>query len=549
MPGSLVILWWGGDLRILAPDGRLIRPPSAAPGAGVAAVLQAAAGERAGAAGARIIYHPDTLDLHEVSCPRTSRSRLGRILSREFPALAAPGAVWSAEPIRRGTREYATVLYADRAGNLPRLVAGLARGGLRVEGAWPLQSLIEATPPCDGPEARFLSLVSLEGRALISCVGPSGDRSLRFFDGDGFSDGALAAAAAGLARFDEGSPPPGLMVVEEGPFAAALSDALRTPSLNRMPLARFLENARGLPAAGFSDFLGHGPFLSRLPGRRRLATLAALAFLAGAAGVELTARRERERALGRAELLREVRERERRSEEDRAEAETAFSTLAGALSRVEGPARPHHRFLEALARTTPSEIALRSVSVEGAAILIRGRADGSSRDPGGPAAQLSRELSAAGAEWRFNPPVFAEGGDFTLAGSFEGARSQLLNSDRESRSRDLSPLRHRLQEERDQLPDAGALDSLLRSSFSGWKAEFQPGAPEDGLERRICRMVLEHPRIDAWPGILEATRALCETPGLRIDSLVLEAGPEDGDAFARVEIVFEATLKHQKPET
>jgi hypothetical protein len=420
MPGSIVILWWGTDIRILTTDGKASRFALGKTEDPVPGILRIVEDARAAGQAARIIYHPDTLDAHEISCPNTSRSRLRKILSREYRALGAPDAVWSAEPIRKGPRGYATVLYIDNRSRLPRLLEGLAGGGVRVEGVWPLQSLIEVIPPCDAAEGSFLSLVAVGGQTLVSCVGPSGDRSVRFFDGDESADAAIAEMRAVLARFDEGATPRGLMVVEESPKAGALADAPGTQALTGMPPAAFLGHARLLPMRGFSDFLRRQPFFARPPALRRMGALAGLALAMGSAWFAWGVRQDQVRAQQQAASLRERHVELQQWIASRVAIGKKIGELTQALGSVQGPAQPHYEFLAALARATPKAIALQSVMIQDGAFAIKGRVYGEAGRSDNPLLRFRRDLAEPEEPWRLQaaPSGTADAG-FVLTGSFQ----------------------------------------------------------------------------------------------------------------------------------
>jgi len=421
MPGSAVILWWGADIRLLAGDGKMLRLAVAEADDPVPAILRLAGETCAPAQAVRVIYHPDTLDAHEVSCPNTSRSRLRKILLREFRALGAPDAVWSVEPIRRGTKGCATVLYLDQRSPLPRLLAGLAGGGWPVEGVWPLQSLVEATPPCAMARDGFLSLVVLGRRGLVSCVGPSGDRSLRFLEGPECVDGAIAELGSALARFEEGATPPGLMIVEDGGSSGALEHAPGARALTAMAAATFLSHARTLPAGGFSDFVGHRPFLARPPPLRPTQAAAGLALVLAALGLAWNARQDRARTRRQFATAREQQANLRQWVEDRAAAQARIDQLTLALSRIPGRAQPLCDFLAALDRATPTAIALQEVTIQGGALTVRGRIIDDA-GPSGALSRLWRVLAVPDAPWHLDDlPAGQVGADFTLRGSIAAA--------------------------------------------------------------------------------------------------------------------------------
>jgi len=560
MPESAVILWWGADIRILAGNGKTSRLTLEGAEDPVPAILRMAGESCVAAQPLRIIYHPETLDTHDISCPNTSRSRLRKILVREFRALAAPDAVWSAEPIRRGLKGYATVLYIDKHSRLPRLLEGLAERGLPVEGVWPLQSLVEVTPPCAMAEDGFLSLVVLGGRALVSSAGPSGDRSVRFFEGHEFADAAIAEMGTVLARFEEDAVPPGLMIVEESPHAGAFKVPMPAPALNEMSLAAFLGHARILPAGGFSDFLGHKPFFDRLPAPRQMMAWAGLILMVASAWFAWAARQDRESSLRQVAASREQHAHLQEWVASRATIEGKIDELEQAVSRIQGAPQPHYELLAALDRATPKTIALQALKIQDRAFAIKGHiyedADRPDTLP-----RFWRELAAPDAPWHLeDAPTTTGEADFTLRGSFQpGSGRPSLPSPAAIVPEDtplekqaaalahatpevVSLLETRLAGARARLPPAGAFDAWMQAAGRNWIVETHSAEPSADLETRHYGLAYDHPRMSSWPDIVETIRTLCAEPGVTIDSLAITAAPDGADAFQQVEIKLTVLL-------
>jgi hypothetical protein len=424
MPGSLVILWWDSDVRILGGDGKVSALSLAGGGDPVQAIVRAALDARAASRTVRVVYHPGSLDLEEAACPDTTRARLRRFLSREFPALKHAGTVWSAGPVRRGSRGPATLLCLEKHSALPRLAGELARGGLRVEGAWPLPCLVEATPPCDAPEGSYVALAVLGGRALVACAGPSGDRSVRLLEGPDFAEAALAELETGEARFEDGAAAPGIAVVEEGPAEAAFAGALRARGLARVPMADFLGNARRLSPGRPSDFLRPPPLWERRPSPAGLVAAAGLSLALLALALGARARADQRRTQRQVAGWREEHARLERWVSVRRAARREMDALQGELASLQTPAHAPAAFLEAVGRAAPGAVALLSVTIRGGAFEIRGRV---CEEGANPLPEFWSALGAPGRPWRLqNPAPPAGAAEFTLTGSFltapEGAR-------------------------------------------------------------------------------------------------------------------------------
>jgi len=534
MNESIVILWWGRQIRLLA-DGQKPAARALEPGEDrVAAILRMIAEAGAAARAVRLIYHPETLEAHEVACPRTSRSRLRRIFAGEHRALAAPDTFWSAEPIRGGPNGHATVIYLDPHSPLPRLREGLAQGGMRLEGAWPLQSLLEAFPTCGDGARGFFSVVAADSQAFVSSLGTSGDRSVRFYDGPEFAAAAIAEMRTVLARFDEGATPPGLLLLEDGPHSAAFRDALRSQPLTEVLPAELLARARFLSPGGFSDFLPRKSF-ARL---RRAARISPKGVIAAAAAMILilmgghawSARQDRHRRQREISDQREQRLLSERSAESR----RAFQDRIDELDRAESPPQAHYELLTALARTIPPAIALQMLTAGPDRFAIAGHIYEGAGGPENPLSAFYRALAPPEAPWILSPlPPPGPGSDFAIEGSFRGSALAPAPATDSTSARDLAG---RLNAVRARLPEARIFDAQARNWNHDWIISTRSVDQFADLEVRHYGLAYDRAHAASWPQIMEDIRTFCAEPGLTIDRLALEANPDGSGDFRQAEI-------------
>ena len=369
----VVVLWWGEEIRLLTADGRVVGRTVEDRGDPVELIAQMLAEECPKGGAARIVYQPGSLEIHSLACPPVSRSRLRAVLAADHPALNLPQAVWSVEPVRRNPdgSGHSTLLYIDNRSRLPRLLGALGRMGVEVEGVWPLQTLIESTPPCDG--ADFLAVVAIGGGSLVSCASPSGSRYLRFQEGIAEENKVTADVNAAMALFDGGAPNSGLLVIESGAIGASLQEAVQEVELTKILLGQFLANARRLKPGGFSDFVQRKPIYTRRPTLPQIGVAVGLALLVGSAGTVYETR-ERGELVRRhfAAFQAEHAELERLVESRRA-LKTRIDRLAHDLALVRNEPQHQSELMLAIAQATPATISLESLLITGDDFTIKGR--------------------------------------------------------------------------------------------------------------------------------------------------------------------------------
>ncbi|MBL9187474.1 MAG: hypothetical protein JNK23_08365 [Opitutaceae bacterium] len=422
-PTPAVVLWWDDALRVLAPDGRLLSRTLAAGADHVAEIQKLIAAECAGISALRIVYHPAHLDLHLLPCPDTSRAKLRTIFAHQHPALALPDTVWAVEPIRRHRDGDGcnTILYLDHRSPLPRLLAALQSSGIDVEGAWPLQTVIEATPACEASVDGFVSVLGIGRRSLVSCLRPNGARFLRLQEQPSPKLGPDLNAA--LAFF-EGAPfPAGLVVGSDEAWYDFFRETVRDFPFQKLTVAEFLSHARRLKPSGFSDFTPRRPIVTRktfFPAAVALAGIAALAWSvqsayfghrrAHAAHDALT-RIEREQS----QLALLVASRRATKEE--------IERLEVQIGRLRSSPQLHHRLVTSLTNALPKTMSLQTLKIEDRRFTITGKIFEGGGTAASPLIGFRRAVTTAGEPWRVEEAPIADAKDnFSLAGVMTDAR-------------------------------------------------------------------------------------------------------------------------------
>ena len=547
---SPVLCWWGDEIRIIDPGDACSARVLAMPGDPLPEILRAAAGCKS-AGRVRIVYQPDALEVHEIGLagiplnPRRAdgpgRRRVRRLLAREFAAIAEPDAVWCLCPGDAGA-----VLYLERDSLLPKIVEGLARNGLRTEGAWPLPVLAERAP---SPGSGSLSLVATTGRAIVACVSAAGDRGVDLHNRGDAPEAAAASLRSALARFDESEHPQGWLAVEEGPKAAALRSAAAGLGLTEISVAGLLARARLLSPGGWADLLPERPWWMRPCAKRRLiAGAAVLAVLTPALCVHIAAARRGARlALRQREeaaflhMRAEAGERETRAERLR-ELLASEAELA-----TERPALGD--FLLALASSFPRSAVLGEIAVSDGQITLSGRFCDRSVRTADAAARLCSDLAPSGAQWSLRSDPASSGGfDFVLRGSLERHQNGVEKKPPAAGDtpQALEQNETGFEQARSRLSTGASFEETLTAlGRQGWTAAGRGVDRRNGYELRSYVLRFANPRLGDWPGIVASVRLICDQPGLTIERLFLTAAPDGAAVFIRAELALTVRLKPQ----
>lgn len=547
-----VLCWWGDEVRIIDAFNVCSVHVLAGRGDPVPEILQAVAAEFRGGRRVRIVYQPDALEAHEVGLAGLSlrpgrsgsaeRNRLRPLLVREFAALSEPGTVWCLAPGGAG----GAVLYLERNSPLPRIVEGLASGGVVAEGAWPLPALADCTPPA-GARGGSLSVAFAAGRAMVACVNPAGDRSVDLHAHGDIVEGATASLRNALARFDEGERPAGWLAVDEGPAAAALRSATADLGLTEVSVAGLLSRVRLLPPGGWTDLLPAHPWWRQSRVRRKLIPAAVVVILlASALGIRTSAARKE------ALLLRQRRDEEAALVHVRAEAgrrETRIErirALASAAADLKTAKPTQGDFLTALATSVPKSAVLSEAAVDDGRITLCGRVCDHSVRCGEVAAKVCADLAPSGVPWALRPdPLPSGGSDFVLRGSFDPRpAAQEPSAAVEDTPDALARSEKGFAAACARLSAAGSFEERLGALCRrGWTASEPATDRRDGYELRHYSLRRANPRLSDWSEIVASVRVLCGEPGLTIDRFLLTAAPDGAAVFIRAELGLTVRLR------
>jgi hypothetical protein len=415
-----VILWWGTDLRVLGPAGTLVSQSLTEKEDPVQAIIALVTGAHPTAEAARIAYHPASIEMHDVSCPVAGRARLHRQFSRDHPSLRAAGTLWAVDSPGGRADGSGTVLYIDASPDLARLVDGLARKGIRTEGAWPLPCLVESADPACHSGKPSWAVVAIPGRALVASLGPDGGRFVRHHEGVGAVEDALADLNTALALAEGGEAKPGICAAEDGGGVEALHRFLGGCKVTTITLDRLLERARFLIPGGASDFLARRP---RLPPKRVFTSLAAglgILLVAGSAWSARSTWATRE-GIRRSEAeARGLRAQLRATIEARQAIKDEILRKEQALGQLQIARQREYDLLMALSGCIPKQVELLEISTQSGSFAIRGRCEAGATGAGAILSQFRRDLGFKGAPWILaEEPSDPPGSEFVWHGSFQ----------------------------------------------------------------------------------------------------------------------------------
>lgn len=386
--GTATLAWSDGRLAPLAGDGAA--DPSAA-------ILAHAASVKASSV--RLLYHPLHLAPQETACALGSRSVLRKILTAEFPALAAPDAVWSLLQPLPADGVYASLCFLDGTPFLPRLAAALAEQEIDLAGAWPLPAVCDALPEFSGRGALGVIALVAASDALVYSRLPGGARRLQYADAAAGVGPHVAAAMAAYAAAPE------VMVC---PLDETATPAFALPagrSVKHLPPERLFAAAASLSPRGLPNFL---PPATTIPWNALVSVAATVVLLIAAV---LAARY----AFDYRELKRDAVRRAAVADDLRAELEV----LDRNRQRIEANTAFRHRLdnrnaaidaaLGALVRHTPEVITLASFSASQDGFVLTATMHGDDFSESGPLAAWVTALRQPDLPWTLAGP--GEAGD------------------------------------------------------------------------------------------------------------------------------------------
>ena len=347
----------------------------------------------------RLIFQPESLLAHSVACPRGNRDLLQLALSEQFPVLANDELAWGFEPIVGGSDQFATVLYHETQAGLFALVQALHDGGIEIEGAWPLGTVLNLVPD-DWPDTGVLTVVAVaENRTLAYRHMADGRREVEAATGTDAAASALNALRTALARTDTA-----IYLVGCDPAGERLAAQLPAPDVPRVRLLSWSTLVRAASTLSRSHPSQLLPIPSRWSPRRALlaasslAAIAALGFFADAARLTwmqrtAAAAQRSEAATLRTEIA------------ARRDAQRELAMLRAAVEAGEPATAVFAPWLRELAAKLPREAVLTRVAATRSRIAVEGGVTGPMTDPAW--RQWLDAITAPGTRWQMKerPPL------------------------------------------------------------------------------------------------------------------------------------------------
>jgi len=372
----------------------------------------------------RIIYQPADLEMHAVDdMSKGNRNVIADTLGADYPALRNPATVWSASRLHKTEDgRYGTLLWIDSKLRLARLRGALEQKKIKVEGAWPLVSVLEEVEPTKTPNSPAMAVVLTDAGGFVYAVAPGGGRTATFVTGYGFRQQLGGVVKTALSHYSTSERPPVLVVdggVEKWDIGAT---ELADSSPLTLNLEEILAVGEKLPPRSLANFLPRELVL-RVDRILQWATVA----VAAAAVLSLAAYYHQYRGLVASGI-----EQDRIAQALRAEVATYKANQAkmqeiDQLDReMETTAGGRMALLKAIMRDKPREVTVHTLTISNNTFAIQGTAHegaGSNQGPyyafldklaaenkaGGPLLALDKEA---------RPAVLPEA-EFTINGTFK----------------------------------------------------------------------------------------------------------------------------------
>jgi hypothetical protein len=243
--------------------------------------------------------------------------------------------------------------------------------------------------------------------------------------------------------------------------------------------------------------------------------------------------------------------RERESMEASLALQKRISDLRAAFGRAHAASQPHYLLLAALAKATPTKIALRELSCDGDGFRIRGHVYEKAGRPDDPLIPFCRDMAMAGAPWRFPGAPEVADGDFIWRGVFQPDSAALPGSAEPNppsaiavpEPGNVAQWERAVSAARAQLPSRSDFDDGSQGWSRHWIVLAQSADRLPDVELRHYALAYDHPSLGSWSDIVETLRRLCAENGVTVDSLALAAAPDGSDAFAEAQITLTARLR------
>lgn len=358
----------------------------------------------------RLIYQPDAFASVAAACPAGDRGTLADALAADYPALGDPSCAWSHEPVLPWQEGHSTVLYFEREPGLFALAVQLARLGLAVDSAWPLGTFLQLLPE-EWSESGAVTAVAIEAERAVA-YRHSGDTRRMVLAWRGH--GAIAEVGQWLRPIlAQNAGEPLLLVFSDHEAAARLESHVTLeghPGVEQISLGSALCRRAALPRYHPAQLLPRGPVITA----ERAVIAASLAFLCTAAWSGVTLAHEWRAART------EAHSQETRSAGLRAEIarlQVNASEIAALRSVIDSGAAgpPWGALLEQLAATTPPEIVLDALRVDGRNVELNGWLAPSS--PSSALEAWRARLAPAPGPWTVNVRA-GNGGAIRVTGAF-----------------------------------------------------------------------------------------------------------------------------------
>jgi hypothetical protein len=360
----------------------------------------------------RLIYQPHDLLMHPVECPNAGRRAIQQALAHEHPAITTDVVAWAFQRLEPTAKGAQTLLSFERTPLLARFVTDLEKIKIRLDGAFPLMTLLELLPAFES-SGFAIGIAHTETTALVHCRDESGARSVHTFEGPG----ADSRTVSFIGQFTEDtSRHPALSVLYDPPHQWPFSSLTATTTVSPLALMDFLPEAARIPLKDPSNLLP----ASAIPSPNALAYLAAAACLAVSLG--LIAKHELAQADARSQAA--VKEIQRAQLADDITQRRSTVTVMDRAARLTADVGHSPAGLAVLLRSfdeaLPRELTLISLRQSAESFTIEGTAHAGIGDKEGPYFAFFDAMGEATRPWKITTkrPATLASADFSISGNF-----------------------------------------------------------------------------------------------------------------------------------
>lgn len=368
-----------------------------------------------------IYYHTSDLQVAQIQdCPNGKRGSILPELAKEYPQISPTGQhAWSCQTLNPYKDAANTILSVEKVPHIQKLVDTIDRAGIRVNGVFPLMTLLEQTTAFKSPAAA-IAIATTDSQAFVYERDKDGTAQAHLFEDEKASDKANKASDKALEYFSNfltTNPDAPVAVVhatkDPWPFRSYMQQ--REPET--LSLEALLPAAADIPASDLSNF--YPP--SRLPTTDQFAYAASFAAILLSAFLILSHERASANTQARNRELVQQLAQDTAQLAQRQKAKASIDAAATFDKELGKTPEGITTLIHLLDSILPKEITLSDLSTTDNSFTISGTAHGTAGAKDGPYFKFFDDLTAKGRPWTVQTkrPTTLVSGDFTISGTFQ----------------------------------------------------------------------------------------------------------------------------------